>query len=321
MVKNSNLANIKPGRIIKNYAAFCNLLGEEVKDSTNSRRAQEKEWQRSLTWKKEGHKYIILEVKKNTEPKNDGRSNGNNNKYNSYTTSILLDHLYKLKLQKKNNDDELFFELTDNKIYLILGLCNERYDRFNHLTEDVGNYRINHVIDFYKRSNNKLYEIRTSTLANLERTGRIKSYNKVRKIYENNVLRSVTQEEELKIKDVELKVLREFKSESIKEIYNKVKQNPFYAKLNKEVKKVFDWTVAFSTNKIILNEYAENEEDRYILDPLKQLDYLEIVNNLVIESLNKQAEKKFENDNDRILLEDYLEQQCNLSEELIKIVL
>lgn len=54
---------------------ICDFLGREYKDSTNSRRATEKELSRYCEWHKDKRKYIITQVFDKPLPKDDGRKN------------------------------------------------------------------------------------------------------------------------------------------------------------------------------------------------------------------------------------------------------
>jgi len=55
--------------IIKNYKEMCKILNEEEKTS-NSKKAQQKEWKRYFDFGKEGQKYIIYEIYEKPLPKN-----------------------------------------------------------------------------------------------------------------------------------------------------------------------------------------------------------------------------------------------------------
>lgn len=55
--------------IIKNYKEMCKILDEEEKTS-NSKKAQQKEWKRYFDFSKEGQKYLIYEIYEKPLPKN-----------------------------------------------------------------------------------------------------------------------------------------------------------------------------------------------------------------------------------------------------------
>jgi len=69
--------NLYVGMVVKNYKMLCHLLNQEPKTS-DSKKAQEKEWKRFFDWTREGQKYIIINVHNNQLPKDDKRYDGNN---------------------------------------------------------------------------------------------------------------------------------------------------------------------------------------------------------------------------------------------------
>lgn len=64
------------GMVVKNYKLMCELTNEEVKTS-NSKKAQIKEWERYVKFHNEGHKFIVDEIYTKPLEKEDGRATSN----------------------------------------------------------------------------------------------------------------------------------------------------------------------------------------------------------------------------------------------------
>lgn len=131
-----NINNIKAGDIIKNYKVLCELLDDVPKNSTNSKKAQLKEWECYFLYEKQGQKFVIKEIYEDVHEKVDGRgksdgSRGNNmGKYKYYDDfkNTLLAYL-----DTKNGKDTQ----TSKNWFRSLNLVNSNYTYDNLEKEDL----------------------------------------------------------------------------------------------------------------------------------------------------------------------------------------
>ena len=141
LVKN----NLYVGLVVKNYKLMCHLLQQEQKTS-NSKKAQHKEWQRYFDYEKQGQKYIITEIYNEPLIKNDKRALGNGSIYVPHIELILLNYLSK--------QEGFTATLTLKKLFLLMGMINPKYieenkDMLKARNEHITDYQINH---FYQRT-------------------------------------------------------------------------------------------------------------------------------------------------------------------------
>ena len=114
------IENLWIGMIIKNYKELCCILGVPVKTG-NAKKAQLIWFEEHFTYKKEGNKFIIIDIF-NTEIKPQPMQGGNNNQI-EYTKNIeilLLDILARDK-----NNGKIF--LSKNKLFHMLEMVNVNY--------------------------------------------------------------------------------------------------------------------------------------------------------------------------------------------------
>lgn len=326
-----DVSKIKVGDVIANYPAMCKVLGEEPRKGKPQKRHIEG-WKRFFKFEKDGHKYIILEIYETPEIKIDGRAFGNNSTYNSHTTILLLDYIYRSE-SIKQDEDKYVIEILTKTIINKVGLCNTNYDNEKFIKNLVSRETITQEDRalFYSRVGAKLHEVVKSTITNLVSTKRLDSVKQIHKITDNGELRTATDDEEKNIEEAISFVLSEMEIFNIGEVFVKYKQKEFYKKMNDELQNRYGWDGVFKTNKITLNDDIEEGSQRNILTQEEREHHLSIVNERIHAFIDNQAKEKFEyylshqnEDPDIIrgyykLPSDYIEKQKLLSRALIKI--
>jgi hypothetical protein len=285
-------SNLHPGDIIKNYKELCNILHDEPKTS-DSKKAQENEWQRYIKWERKGHKYIIVEIYNKPLEKNDKRSLGNKSIYVQHIELLLLNYLSKQKDQSAT--------LTLKNWLLLLGMINPNYlndnkENIKLMLQDnnISDYQINH---FYQRTYQKLKEIIFSSLKNL-RNRRLIDYDEltiinVTELINNKTItmeRIATEEERNIIRDTEKEVLKEMGLESITLVHLKFKSKEYYNKVNYLLRERYKINYTYKDIKILFTH-------KYIIEALEQAE-LNIqklmLNDKVVNVINEQAQRNLE---------------------------
>lgn len=158
---------LEVGQVFKSYKELCNHLGENVKTS-NSKKAQEKEWNRYFSFKKIG-RYSLEILELHEEPKNkiDNRKGGNN------TVKYIdkLEHAILLMLSKVE-DDKVSVFLSKNKLLKSLNVVNDNYVDSKYRQSKLSNIvKISkyEIEDFYQSSDSLLYRNIEAALKRLRR--------------------------------------------------------------------------------------------------------------------------------------------------------
>lgn len=313
---------ITVGTVINNYEHFCILTGMPYKNNTNSKNANKKEWRRFYDWRKEGHKFIITEVKETIEARVDGRCNGNNSRYVEYTTALLLHYIYSKDAISNN-----VVEIANKTIYSTIGLHNELYNKKSTINSYIPKIDITrfNISDFYSRSGNKFNEIKNTTLNNLVKTSRVESATSVYKI-NDKYCRTASKEEESEIRAVENIVLLELNLEHMRAVYKAGKESIFFDKVNEQLETKFGWN-AYRTNEIVLNIDHDIGRRQYLLDDEAYLDNILAINKEIHSFLDKNAEHLYSNNKEMTYTADkkpfvysknYVKEQKYLSELLVK---
>lgn len=100
-----NIENLEVGKVYKNYKALCEVLGEKPVTS-NSKKAQIKEWERYFSYIKDGNKIIIKEVYDTVHNKIDNRG-GNNKLAHAQRMDDTLTYII-----NKQDDGQLLMTMT-----------------------------------------------------------------------------------------------------------------------------------------------------------------------------------------------------------------
>jgi len=286
LVKN----NLYVGLVIKNYKLLCHLLEQETKTS-DSKKAQEKEWKRYFDWEKKGHKYIIIEVYNEPLEKNDKRSLGNNSIYVQHIELLLLNYLTKQEGFKTT--------LTLKKLFLLMGMINQNYinedkEKMKANSEYITDYHINH---FYQRTYQKLRKIIFDTLRNLKNRCLI-DYEEliminIKEIINNKVFintRPATDEEKKNIMEIKKIILNEMGLESITLVHLKFKHTEFYNKINILLKQRYDINYTYTDIKILFTrEHIVNALEQAEINMQKIM-----LNDKIIIAVDEQAEHNLE---------------------------
>lgn len=286
-----NLTKLKSGDVVANYPKMCELLEEPEKGGSPKER-QIEDWKRYFNYEKKGHKFLILEIYTAPAPKIDGRSQGNNSVYVQYTSSLLLDVLAILALQTRSRESG-FVELTNNKIKLILGLCNTEYTGEDEklFDEMISNKEIttNDKQYFYNRVNSKHNEIIESAFKNLLKNNKCSEITDSYKIAQNGKFRLSTEYEENFIEEVHKLVLDEFGEKDIYTISSKGKKKPFYKRVNVLLEELYNWKVSYKTNLLFFNTDMLIDDSIYKLTEYEQIEFKAIVNNTIKDFTDNQA--------------------------------
>ncbi|MGZ7208507.1 MAG: hypothetical protein ACXVHV_01350 [Methanobacterium sp.] len=299
-----NLSNIKAGDVIPKYSKMCELL-EVNQKSTGCRKKHENEWKLYFNFKKNGHKYIILEIYNKPKPKVDGRRNGNNSKYVKHTPSLLLDYLY-LNSSFYYYDNSNVIDKTNKDIMLAVGLCNKNYNNEEFLNTLYSNNAVNRLdtMLFYQVISAKAKEIIGSTFKNLQRNEILNSVEKAYIINDDKEFRPSTKEEYNLITKIHIQVLEELEIKNMFHLHVKNKQKLFYERVSEITKKSYNWKIICETNRMALNELHDDfytNKGKVVLGS-KRLDYKNNVNNYFLKYLHLSIEKKFETHNKKFII-------------------
>lgn len=289
---------IKAGKIFKSQRELCEKIGIEYKDSTNSRRAQEKEFDRRFKWHKEGRKIIIEEVYAEIKEKIDGRgkSEGSRNNYKGiyaeYIDILLLQYLQKEELKLK---DTCKIYTTNNKIAENTGIVNCNYrTAFNNqakfyntvkkeLDIKTNTYCMRDVFHIIKT---KIREIVKASLDRLQRLGKL-DYEICYFIYVPYTIRVPSGIELEIIKKSEAETIKEMGVEHKTQIDNSEKlTKEFNAKVLEKVQDEIDYVQSiFKGYSIVLCEDFDIKSD------IETIELMTKLNSLVINSLKEKPQK------------------------------
>jgi len=277
--------------VVKNYKLMCHLLQQEQKTS-NSKKAQHKEWQRYFDYEKQGQKYIITEIYTEPLAKNDKRALGNGSIYVPHIELILLNYLSK--------QEGFTAILTLKKLFLLMGMINPKYieenkDMLKARNEHITDYQINH---FYQRTYQKLRKIIFDSLRNLKNRCLI-DYEELTmiNIIEPDIygilrtnIRSADDEEKKNIMAAKKIILDEMGLESITLVHLKFKHVEFYNKVNMLLKDKYNINYVYTDIKILFTK-------EHIIKALEQAELNMqklMLNDKVITAVNEQANYNLE---------------------------
>jgi len=283
--------NLYVGQTIKNYKTVCSLLNQEPTTS-NSKKAQHKEWKCYFDHEKAGQKYIITEIYSTPLSKQDKRSLGN--------TSIYVQHIELLLLNYISKQPGYTTTLTLKRLFLLMGMINTNYieedrEELKLQNDNITDYQINH---FYQRTYQKLRKILFDTMRNLKNRCLI-DYEEViminiiepdiNEINHTNI-RPATDEEKKNILAIKKIVLNEMKIDSITLVHLKFKHNEFYGKVNQLLKEEYNINYVYTDIKILFTK-------EHIIQALQQAELNMqklILNDKVIKAVNEQAKYNLE---------------------------
>jgi hypothetical protein len=317
IIKNKNeidLSQITIGAEFKNYKQLAQALGEEVCDG-NAKKYQMNKWKRYFDFEKanKGQAITITDIYSEPYPTDDARKI-KEGLYVKYIELLLLEYLSKQEGQK--------VELSKQSLFLELGIIGNNYkveNRTNkiiksdiaYLTDDVcvpTDFEIKH---FYQRAYQKINDILKTALRSM-RDRRLINYQKntyiVREdIFTGKTIQSIaTDEEEKMLLQAENAILNEMGVATVTQVYLKFKAEEFYERVNEYVTNNYGWLRVYSLLSIIyINDIAQQipikaEEIR----KLTCLEKKQALNNNIINSLNKQADRKYQDFENSIVFGD-----------------
>ncbi|MEA5012910.1 MAG: hypothetical protein VB100_14450 [Angelakisella sp.] len=247
-----NVKNLKVGQEVKNYKEMCSLLGQNVLDS-NSKIAQIKEWQRYFDFKKEGRKFVVIEVYENPLPE-PFRSD---DIYTAYLQVILCNYL----MQEQNLVNHCSCKLTKKQLYELCGMVNRSYVNDEDKVIKLNNFQTVNDIT-YKNAKWQINELNQRVSSRLSKIlyrclNRLKAkkyihytdiYTIVEKSEKQKIVRDATKEE---ISDY-LSEIQFLKQELGITLINDYNSNIFYSALNDVLKEKYGWESCFPQIQIII---------------------------------------------------------------------
>jgi hypothetical protein len=338
------IENLHVKQTFKNYKDLCSALGEIPKTS-NSKKAQVKEWERYFRFSRNGHKYIIEEIFESLKEKKDLRSQGNN-------ASAYIDEIEELILNllgQDYNHGQLF--LSKSKLLKELKMINDNYTYYRSRKPTLSkftNIHIEEINDFYESSINTFKSNLETALNRLQKqsliywtyaltvcyvstyiettaTGHIKA---TKRKYTNEYGETVTKfntvlpsqtvryrkatEDEIRIIiEIERELLKKYKCKDKSEVYRNGKIQDFYDDVNAILFDKTNIVYYYNSYEILFNErhIKEKLEELKLLDTYKEVTE-KTLNNGIIEKLAINAQKRFNKANEEFLMnmiDDYYE--------------
>lgn len=288
-----NLLKLESGAVINNYKAMCVLLDEKIKTG-NSKKAQLREWERFISYHKEGNKFIIDEVYEEPKEKLDLR--GRDGLMSNDIQPLILD------LLAHSNENTVCLSCT--KLLENLKIVNQNYaigrNNIKTFSQKIGVDEAI-VFDFYQYEHNKLKLNLESALRTLQNRGLV-FWNKVMMVHEkyqddnnenNYLIRRATSDEIEFILEIQKDTLNELKIFTLSEIY--ASQN----RINKFNKLMFEKLMDSGTH--IVKAYIVYEviyTKKHIISALEEETKKlieEELNFKILQSTYKSIKEKHEN--------------------------
>lgn len=303
------MEDIKVGHIFKNNREACEFIGLKYKDSTNSRKAQEKEFSARWAWHKKGRKIIVDEVYSKVKAKvdNRGKSKGSRNNYKG----IYAEYIDILLLQYLQGEDETKstykIHTTNNKIAEETGIVNinyrcaynEREKFYNTVKKDFNIKKdIYCMKDVFYWTKSKIREIVKASLDRLQKL-QFLEYESCYFVYVEYPARVPTEAEMEAIIMAEEEMMREMGIENKKQIGNNYKLcKEFDQRVLERIQENFCYIEG------IFKGYAISLLKHFKVKSYEEIEGLWIkLNNLVVKSLKEKVEKIHE----KAIEEEYME--------------
>jgi len=247
------LNNLELNKEYKNKNEVCKLLGIEKAKGGRNIKYQDIEIARYIKLEKStGHKLIVTEIYTEIKDKIDNRgksegSRNNNSIYTENSSTLLLEHLNKLRKQKNS----IILYATTKQLAHGIGLINNNYATATYDKEKFRNFMFNknRFANYMARKDvfDVLYSIVKPVIVNaLEKLQKDKyiKYTQGYLIYFKHItgnksidVRKSNTEENRIIKNIQVKVLKELGIEDAKSLRNNNKlQDKYYKKVEELVK-------------------------------------------------------------------------------------
>ena len=202
-------------KIYKNWRELCEELGWDTKGG-NYKKAKLKELDTLCKYHKEGNKIVIDEIYEVAKEKVDGRANNKNNGHSTKSTKEDDGRRNKNSIYKELDDiilNYLYCNTSDDTVNVTKNQLLRKCE-FDISIQDNNEYSketINDVMDVYKSI---LTHAVDNSLKRLEKKGFI-NYKYTFMIHYQGEWRLATEEEEMKIKEVEEQVKAEMKIKNV----------------------------------------------------------------------------------------------------------
>ena len=271
-------------KMYKNFRELCEELNWKV-GTGKQKKLQLEELSRLCNWHKEGNKIVIDEIFEVAKEKVDGRANNKNTGHSTKSTREDDGRKNKNSIYKELDDiilNYLYCHTSDDTVNVTKNQLVRKCE-FDISIQDNNEYSketINDVLDVYKSI---LTHAVDSSLKRLEKKGFI-NYKYTFMVHYEGIWRLATDEEEMKIKEVEEQVKAEMKIKNVF-LLDEQMQMIYY---NKCSRVCYEKGICYLYYKVInINKVATFEQLN-----LKTIDRQSFVN-AVVESLKKS--KVFEN--------------------------
>lgn len=312
------LNDLNVGQSFKNYKELCNYLNQPVLTS-NSKKAQIKEWKRYFAYVKDGQRITITKINNPPLNKYDGRINNGRGFYQKLITDIFLDHIKSI-IYKDNIEinAKLELNLTLNQTIILCGMANQKYFDAKFLRElkNMGydKYSIN---NFLSRTKSKFIKVIENALFAMQKKGII-SFEKCYMIVKANKTYKAGICDVNKIIDIENEVLEEMGFKSLSNVFSAFKSRQYYKKLKMLINYKYGWDYFYRSycvkvsgdNRVNNNKYSANTYQENCIELNKRL----------IKFFDLQAEKNLlKETNSFTLPPNYLDEQKELSKCLLDI--
>lgn len=295
---NLSLAKIKKtlcvGQIFPNYTKLCEALNQKPTGG-RSKELQIQNWQRYFEFDREGYKFTITKIFDKPLPKIDKQEEGNNSIYVDYIMYLLM-----IYFSKQEGYTATFYKTG---LYKILGITNKNY------TENLPNNEKKKIIskydsvnrydidDFFNRTPPKLEKILFTALNNLKRRCLLDYFREyvILEPVNNRGLteytsRTATKSEVKEILDIRHSVLEEMEVKTIWQVRTQNKLDDFYARVNEIQFERHGWYRVFVQYKIVFSKENIIKD----IDSVKEDIQRKLLNESVCDSLNRQAEYRFQ---------------------------
>lgn len=271
---------LKVGQVVKNYKEMCLLLGQE-EVSGKSKQLQIKDWERYISYSKQGHKFIIDEVFDIEVEKIETR--GRKSIYGDVIQLLILD-----LLGYKNGK----ITISKSKLMKVIGMTNENYSlcqtNINKLSSYL-NMNVDFIYDFYNTNSSNFKSIIKTALNDLE-SKRVIHYSTIKKLKTNDSVqnRVATEFEIVKIMEIEKEILISLGFEDMNKIRKSKYWNTFKAKVKDELSETTDIEYYYNAYEIIINkkfiDYEKESLVSLILSKLMRDKNKKELNNLIIDN-------------------------------------
>lgn len=317
-----NISNLQLNHIYKNYKQLCEVLQAEPKTS-NSKKAQLKDWERYFKYEKKGHTFTITHIYDIPLPENHNKT-----RYITTIQKLILD-----KVVQFGNKGYIFISKSDLMKELQMINQNYTYAKYKQLRLSKHmNITLEEIEDFYLtsddllkrnieaalnslRSQSLIFWSNAMTLCFIETYADTNINNQIKAIKNEKIneygeetvsfnvntqvhrtYRKASKEEIELVLKVERTILEKYDCESINEIFKRGLANKYY----KEVREILFDTANiywyFNSYEIIANEdyiYSKYEELLSLeLEEEERDNSLNELNNDIINKINSNAEKR-----------------------------